>query len=456
MNRFQLALPLLFMAAAAAAADAGSATPEATLLAGLAPEYRETQQRCEQLAGRFDAIERTLSLYREELANLHVSVDGARLAELSTGALRLLAFESRLLGPASATMTIDPRKAVSITQLTPGRRIEISFTDRAGKAHPLFCGFAAVVRPDPASGFTDVVALVPRAGAGLEQSAQYQDQTCVDVLAGLAQSAGLGVEVTDSRPRSIYPVISRKHLATWPFMCQVARLCQLDLSLRTDGKLLVAAGSFMRPPAPAPRTWSDMSWVEVAKSLAQSAGRAPDIRLTGTYPPTNFRQTTADEDFLLEISIAAEASAWFTSGKLILGDDGVWLRDPIARPAPEGTTDLLLKRVTVTGSLLAQRVFSRRYPDLKAQALDPERVPGVQATLLLGRAMPAAKLPAFPLADAVQIASALEATLARLGSRPATADQRFLQDFARLYRPTLLYLYRLRPDGARILDAIGR
>ena len=46
MNRFQLALPLLFMAAAA---GAGSATPEATLLAGLAPEYRETQQRCEQL-----------------------------------------------------------------------------------------------------------------------------------------------------------------------------------------------------------------------------------------------------------------------------------------------------------------------------------------------------------------------------------------------------------------------
>lgn len=453
MNGFRL-FPALFLLAAGA--DAGAATPEATLLAGLAPEYREPQQRCELLAARFDDIERQLSLYREELANLRVQVDGSPLAESSTSALQLLAFESRLLGPASATLAIDPRRAVSPERLAPGRRLEISFTDRAGKSHPLFCGFAAVVRPDPGGGRTDVVALVPRAGAELQESALYQNQTCVDVLKGLAQSAGLAIEMTDQRPRSAFPVIARKNLATWPFMCQVARQCRMDLALQTGGTLLVAAGSFLPPPAPSVKTWSDMTWVEVAASLARNAGRAPDIRLTGNYPRTNFRQQAGDEDFLLEISIAAQTSAWFTPGKLVLGEDGAWLLDPFRRTAPDGTTDLLLKRVTVTGSTTATRAFSRRYTDPRAQALDPERVPTVEVTLSLGRAMPAATLPAFPLGQAGAIAAALEAVLARLDARTGTAEGRFLRNFARHYRPTLQYLYRLRPDGAQFLDAIGR
>lgn len=454
MTRFRRIPALLLLVTAL---DAGAAAPESTLLAGLAPpDYREPQQRCEQLAGRFELIERTLSLYREELANLRLLVDGLPFAESSTGALQLLAFESRLLGPASATMTIDPRRAASPARLAPGRRIEISFTDRAGKSHSLFCGFAALVRPDAAGVRTDLVALVPRAGAELRASAQYLNQTCVDVLTGLAQSAGLAVEVTDQRPRSIYPLISRKALATWPFMCQVARLCQLELALRTDGKLLVSEGSFVPPPAPPARTWTDMTWVEVATSLAQAAGRAPEVRLSGSYPRTTFRQVANDEDFLLEISIAAQASAWFTPGKLMIGEDGAWLRDTVQRQAPDRTTDLLLKRVIVTGSGASPRAFSRRYADARAQALDPERVPTVEATLLLGRAMPAAALPALPLANATRIATALEATLVRLDARAGTAEARFLRDFARHYRPTLQHLYRLRPDGVQVLDAIGR
>jgi hypothetical protein len=207
MTRFCLIPALLLLVAAL---DAGATAPESTLLAGLAPpDYREPQQRCEQLAGRFEQIERTLSLYREELANLRLLVDGLPFAESSTGALQLLAFESRLLGPASATMTIDPRRATSPARLAPGRRIEISFTDRAGKTHPLFCGFAALVRPDAAGVRTDLVALVPRAGAELKASAQYLNQTCVEVLTSVAQAQGLAIEVTDGRTHSVSAAIAR-------------------------------------------------------------------------------------------------------------------------------------------------------------------------------------------------------------------------------------------------------
>ena len=353
-------------------------------------------------------------------------------------------------------MAIDPRRAVSPERLAPGRRLEITLTDRAGKTHPLLCGFAALVRPDAAGARTDVVALVPRAGTELQESALYQNQTCVDVLKGLPRSAGLAIEVTDQRPRTTSPVIARKNLATWPFMCQIARQCRMDLALPAGRKLLVSESSFVPPPAPPARTWTDMTWVEVTESLAQAAGRAPDVRLTGSYPRMNFRQDASYEDFLLEISIAAQASAWYTPGKLIIGEDGAWLRDSVQRPVPDGTTELLLKRVIVTGSGASPRSFSRRYADARAQAFDPEHVPTVEAALLLGRAMPAVAMPALPLASATQIAAALEAALDRLDARTRTAEGRFLRNFARHYRLTLRYLYRLRPDGARALDAIGR
>jgi hypothetical protein len=69
------------------AAHAAAATPEVTPLAGLEPEYPEPQRRRELLAGRFDSIERKLSLYREEPASLQISVDGIPIAESATGAL---------------------------------------------------------------------------------------------------------------------------------------------------------------------------------------------------------------------------------------------------------------------------------------------------------------------------------------------------------------------------------
>lgn len=453
MTAFRLAAaPLLLMAAAHAA----WATPEDSLLAELSGEFRGPQLRCEWIAGRFDTIERRLSLYREELAAVQVQVDGIRVGDSMNGAVMLLAFESRLLGPASATITLDQRYAGSLDRLRAGRRIEISFTDRAGKSHPLFCGIVAIVRANPLTRRTDVVALIPRAGAELQQSALYQDQSCADVLTGLAQTAGLAIEVTDQRPRSTFPMIARKNLATWPFMRQAARQCRMDLALQTDGKLLVSESSFVPPPVPPSRTWTDMTWVNVAASLAQAASRAADVRLTGSYPRTNFRQTASDEDFLLEISTAAQASAWYTPGKLMIAEDGAWLRDSVQRPAPDGTTELLLKRVIVTGSGASPRSFSRRYADARAQALDLERVPTVEVALLLGRAMPVATLPAFPLASATRITAALESALVRLGSQSATAERRFLQDLARVYRPTLVHIYRLKADGEQILDAIGR
>lgn len=448
-------LPALWLVGAAATAAA--ATPEETLLAGgLEPEYREPQQRCEFLAAGFDTIEQRLSLYREELVALRVSADGTVIADSATGALQFLAFESRLLGPASATITLDQRSATSLERLHPGRRIEISFIDRGGRSHSLFCGTVALVRADAAARRMELVALLPRAGTELQASALYQNQTCVDVLQGLAQSAGLAIEVTDQRPRTRYPQIAREKLSTWPFMQQLARLCQLELSLGSDGKLLVRDGRFVPPPAPSLRVWTDMTWVDIARSLAQEVGRAPDFRLTGVYPRGTYRQTVSNEDFLLQLAIAARASAWFTPGTLQIAEDGVWSSVPPGGGAVQANTDRLLKRVVVTGSGSRERSLSRRLSNPLAQAQDPERVPIVETVLLLGRAMPAGTMPNFALASSKAIAAALETTLTRLASQPATAYRRFLQDLVRHYRPTLQHLYRLRPDGLKELEEMTR
>lgn len=514
-----LALTLLL------ATGAAQAAPEDTLLAELSAEFREPQSRCESVAARFAQIPLELSLYREELAALVVSVDGVTVGETGTGAVLRVDFDTRLWGPATATVTFDAR-VVARDRLHPGRLVEIRFRDRAGRTHPLSCGHAALVREDTTAQRIDLVALTPRYGGEGAASADYSDMSCTDVMQGLAQSAGLGFEATVSSSQPVLPLIPRRQESEWPFLRRLGSQCGLDVALKSGGTLRVTDRAVPLPAAAPRRSWTDMTWVDVAKQIAAATGRATEAQLTANYPTQSFTQTLSDDDFLARIAADVRASAWYQPGKLRLAEDGAWRANPAARyvadaqmtatdfaqavagrqqlalhvasassrvvvvrqrgstdaeallrvlgenglrlvtkdgalvvaasVAPGEVTDLLLQRVTITGSVSLPRSFTRHYADVRAQLLDPERVPGVQVTLGLGRAVPLVKPASLPLADLGSIARELEAALKRLAAPGAGMEARFLQRGAQSYRPALLHLYRLRPDGAQTLQAIGR
>jgi len=132
------------------AAGVAQAAPVDALLAELSAEFREPQSRCESVAARFAQIPLELSLYREELAAIVVSVDGVAVGETANGAVLRVDFDTRLWGPATATVSFDAR-VVARDRLRPGRLVEIRFRDRAGRMHALFCGHAALLREDAAS-----------------------------------------------------------------------------------------------------------------------------------------------------------------------------------------------------------------------------------------------------------------------------------------------------------------
>lgn len=514
--------PALTLLLAAGAAQAG---PADVLLAELSAEFREPQSRCESVAARFAQIPLELSLYREELAAVVVSVDGVTVGETSNGAVLRVDFDTRLWGPATATVTFDAGLAAR-DRLRPGRRVEIGFRDRAGRTHPLACGHAALVREDTTAQRIDLVALMPRAGGEGAASADYANMNCTDVMQGLAQSAGLGFEATVSSSQPVLPLIQRRQESEWTFLRRLGRQCGLDVALKSGGTLRVANRAVPLPAAAARRSWSSMTWVDVAAQIAAAGGRTTEAQLTSSHATQSFTQTQADDDFLARIAADARASAWYQPGKLRLAEDGAWLPNPAARyvadaqmtptdfaktvagrqqlvlhpaatssgtvlvrqrgstdaeallrvlgenrlrlvtkdgalvvaaaVAPGEVTDLLLQRVTITGSTTLARSFTRHYGGVRAQLLDPERVAGVQVTLGLGRSAPQARPASLPLADLGVIARELEAALARLAAPGASPETRFLQRGAQNYRPTLLHLYRLRPDGATALQAIGR
>lgn len=513
-------VPALLLAAAAA-----QAAPEDLLLAELSAEFREPQSRCESVAARFAQIPLELSLYREELAALVASVDGVTVGETANGAVQRVDFESRLWGPATATVIFDARVVVR-DRLRPGRLVEIGFRDRAGRMHALFCGHLALLREDTTAQRIDLVAMMPRNGGEQTGSADFADMSCTDAMQGLAQSAGLGLEATVSASQPVLPLIQRRQESEWPFLRRLGRQCGLDVALKSGGTLQVGNRAVPLPASAPRRSWTDMTWVDVAQQIAAATGRATEAQLSASYATTSFTQTQSDDDFLARIAADARASAWYQPGKLRLAEDGAWLPNPAARQvadqqmtpidfakavagrqrlalhvaatstkpvvvrqrgttdaeallrvlgenrlrlaakdgalvvatavAPGEVTDLLLQRVTITGSSFMARSFTRRHADVRAQLLDPERLPGVQVTLGLGSSVAQPKPAPLPFADAGVIARELEAALARLAAPGAGAEARFLQRVAQSYRPTLLYLYRLRPDGATALQAIGR
>lgn len=508
------------------AAGTAQSAPEDGLLAELSAEFREAQSRCESAAGRFAQVPLELSLYREELAALMVHVDGVLVAETANGALQRADLESRLFGPATATIVMNAQLAAR-DRLRAGRPVQISFRDRAGRLHPLFCGHAVLVREDTAAGRLELSAMMPRAGREQASSADFTNLSCIEIMQAVAAGAGLGFRNEATQPQPALPLVARRQEAAWTFLRRLARQCGLDVALPAGGPLLTSGRVVPVPAAPSRRSWTDMTWVDVAKQVASQAGRAIDARLTSSYPRQSFDQQQPDDDFLAAIAAGARASAWYSPGKLQLAEDGAWLPDPSVRyladarmtpvdfarqvalrqqltlnvaatsaarvvtirqrgitdaeallrvlgenalrlaakdgalvivpsSAPGDIADLLLQRVTVTGSSTIGRSFTRRYANVRAQLLDPERVPGVQVTLGLGSAFPQPRPPAQTLADPAVIARELEGALVRLGAADPTAEGRFLQDAARSHRPSLLHLYRLRPDGAQALGAIGR
>jgi hypothetical protein len=89
--------------------------------------------------------------------------------------------------------------------------------------------------------------------------------------------------------------------------------------------------------------------------------------------------------------------------------------------------------------------------------LAPEQLATTEVLLDLGTAMPAVPAASFPFADTGTVAAAFDAALGRLSAQPSpTPVGRFLQDFARVYRPTLIHLHRLRANGVTALNAIAR
>jgi len=441
-------------------AGAAAAQAEDTLLAAMTTDLRAPQLRCEWIAGEFDTLERTLSLYREELASIYVAVDGRTIGDSAGGAIVGLEFESRRTGPAGMAVALDASRVPAQPALAAGQRIEAWFTDRAGQPYPLFCGVLAALRADAATRRIDLLAVLPRTGDLGRSDARFANASCVDVLKRLAAAAGLGIKAEDRRQREIFPLIERKQLADWPFIRQLANQCDYEIAFSPGGTLRVTDSAFP-PPAAARRQWSDVTLAEIAKQIARSTGRELDARLTASYPRVDMIQVLPDADFLASAGITFQVSAWFEPGRVILAEDGVWQTPPapvaalMAGIAP--TPDELQLRITIAGNADNRRSFTRLRSDRALRQGDPERVPVVQTTLLLGRAMRAAEPPRFELAGHAATMAALDGALARLERYATlTPERRFLIGYARSHHPTLLHVYRVQPGGIQALEAIGR
>lgn len=435
-----------------AAAQAAS-LPEETLLTGLAGDLRHPGLRCEWIAARFDTLDDQLSLYREELTGFHVLVDGRKLGDSVGRAVLAVEFEARLAGPATATVAIDSARAPLAGTLAAGQRVEIHFGDRSGRLHPMFCGELAFLRSDPRSSRVDLVAVMPRTGTDGQSSALWQNMTCADVLKQLADAAGLSFAIRDYAQRTRFPSITRTRQAVWPFMRALGRQCRYDIVLEPGGTLAVTQTSFTAP-ASVLQQWSNLTLPDIAKRLAEPLGRTPNVELRGSYAPTTVTQQVPDEEFLASLAPKMRVSLWYVPPALLyFREDGVW--NATAPAPPAGGGDTVLWRITATGG--TARSFTRRPADPAALAADPERVPLMQTTLLLGNSMAVTSLTRLPLADRAITAAMLDAALARLAQASGvTPERRFLQAYAHAHRPTLIHLFRLRPGGLQALDAIGR
>lgn len=302
-----------------------AATPAERLLGPLLAEFTEHRPRCDWQAEHASHLERTLSLYRSEMTELVVELDGAPLRERAAR-VEVAVFETRLLGPATATVALAVGQPAARPR--PGQRLAIQFEDRAGVTRPLFCGIVFAVRVVPRSDRTIVDVVQPRVGAELVRSRQFSELTRADVVRFLAEQAGVPIEVQDVRPRSTLASVLQQDRSDWSFMRHLATLDEMTLNLKPDG-FRYANSSFQTPPSVArSRTWTDMRWTDVVAQLAAFAGLASDIGVTDNYPTAAFRQNHEDLAFAHELGARHERSVYLDRQRLLVRDDGAWRRDP--------------------------------------------------------------------------------------------------------------------------------
>lgn len=272
----------------------------------------------------------------------------------------------------------------------------------------------------------------------------WTDLTWVEIATRIAASLGrsLDARLTASYPRQH----SQQGTADEDFLYALANAQQVSAWF-VPGRLILADDRTWAAN-PEVRTLPDavMTPLQLLARVGPDHGLAVQIPALATRAATITQRGATDAEVLLR---ALEAN------RLRLAVTASGLAVQAAR-APGDVTDLLLERITITGSTATQHSISRRYTPVRELLLAPVRLAATEVVLDLGTAMPLVKPAAFVLAEPGAIAGALDAAIARLTQTTGqTPERRFLQDLARLYRPTLIHLYRLQPDGLRQLSTIA-
>jgi len=182
-----------------------------------------------------------------------------------------------------------------------------------------------------------------------------------------------------------------------------------------------------------------MTPLQLAARIAPDHGLAVQLPAYATQASMVTQRNETDAEVLLRVLGASRLRLSSAAQDLALQ----------ASQSPSDATDLLLQRITIAGSTAGQRVFSQRFTPVRELLLAPERLAVTEVVLNLGTAMPSVKPGAFALLDGALVAGALDAAIARFAEQSTgqTAERRFLQDLARIYR--------LQPDGLQRLSTIA-
>ncbi|MBM5812069.1 MAG: hypothetical protein FJ191_08915 [Gammaproteobacteria bacterium] len=264
----------------------------------------------------------------------------------------------------------------------------------------------------------------------------WTDLTWVEIATRIA--AGLG-RSTESRLTASFPRLrSQQGRADDDFLYTLANAQSVSAWFAPGRVILVDDRTW--PANPESRTVADV----VMTPLQLLARVGPDHGLAVQIPALTTRAVTVTQRAATDAEVLLRELG---TNRLRLSASAAGLSAQAAA-APGDVTDLLLERITIAGSAAAQRTISRRYTPVRELLLAPERLAATEVVLDLGAALPAVRPAAFALADPGVIAVALDAAIARLAQTTAqTPERRLLQDLARLYRPTLIHLYRLQPDA---------
>lgn len=317
-----------------------TATPAEQLLGVLMSEVTDPQNRCRWTARQLPHLEGTLSLYRMDRARLVAEVDGRSLAD-TAGLLRSSVFETRLLGPATVTLTLQQPDRGRLS-VRVGQQLSLSLRDGRGHAHPLFCGIV-FDRRSIGSQRIQVSALIPRAGKELSRSRHFSEMRRSEVVTTLAQDAGLEVQIDRSTPESLHQALPQRDVADWLFMSRLAEDDDMQLTLAPGPLIHYAHAAFNAPQAPQQRKFIDMTWVDVVSALADEDGLQTDIQVQTPLITTTFAQNETNLLFAQDLAARHEHSAFVSSSSLVVRSDEIWQRNPALKsngPVSIGIDDL--------------------------------------------------------------------------------------------------------------------